>query len=233
MELPFHLRALPPEALDVLRFYGRWSRPVAYADEIISNVGLTERTFGKVVRRLVTKGYLQMDGDQAYRLSNNGRNALNDLLQHDVNAPAGESTAAQSIEVQSITRRAVLIAPQPLISGTEAALQVGFEPAAEGQSAALTLNVVVRVSVINGEPSRTQEAHLNLSDSHVSHSFTVIAGAQRPLRVRVQVFQLDDSGENITIAGGMYVDLDVAATAPAIEPLAAYGCDVVFSLNAE
>src|SRR5215470_5353846 len=90
MELPFHLRALPSEALDVLRFYNASNLSIAHADEIMDGVGLSERLFGKIIRRLVTKGYLHMDGDQAYRLSDHGQEAVDTLAEFDAVSPGAK-----------------------------------------------------------------------------------------------------------------------------------------------
>lgn len=79
MELPFYLRILPPEALEVLAYYRRLDHTIAYANSMITATGLSERGFGKAIRRLVTKGYLVLDGDQRYRLTEHGQRAVDDL----------------------------------------------------------------------------------------------------------------------------------------------------------
>src|SRR5688572_21605659 len=84
MEMPFHLKTLPPDALEILRYYGRSETNIALADDICDNTGLSDRGFGKAIRRLVTKNYLVMDGEQRYRLSDHGQRAVEDL------AAAGE-----------------------------------------------------------------------------------------------------------------------------------------------
>lgn len=79
MDLPFYLRILPSEALEVLAYYRRRGSNLAYADVMITATGLSERGFGKAIRRLVTKGYLVLDGDQRYRLTEHGQRAVDDL----------------------------------------------------------------------------------------------------------------------------------------------------------
>ncbi len=83
MELPYHLKALPPEALDVLRYFSKISGIAAHADDITAGADLSDRGFGKAIRRLVTKGYLTMGGEQYYRLSDSGRRAVDDLINYD------------------------------------------------------------------------------------------------------------------------------------------------------
>src|SRR5437016_2736496 len=107
MELPFHLKALPPEALDVLRYFGNIDMPIAHAEDITEGVGLTDRTFGKVIRRLVTKGYLQMDGDQAYRLSDQGHKAVEDIAEYDASGPVVKTK--REVVTESIPRHLVVV----------------------------------------------------------------------------------------------------------------------------
>src|SRR5690242_4154340 len=110
MDLPFHLKALPPEALDVLRYFGKLNDPVAHAMKITDEVGLSDRTFGKVIRRLVTKGYLQMDGDQAYRLSESGMDAVDELAEYDADFPADNAVRKTPVEVK-VSRKMVVVVP--------------------------------------------------------------------------------------------------------------------------
>ncbi|MBC6936243.1 MAG: hypothetical protein DWB42_10435, partial [Chloroflexi bacterium] len=132
MELPFHLRALPPEALDVLRFFGGLDEPLAHASIIMEEVGLSERAFGKVVRRLVTKGYLQMGGDQIYRLTDFGQTALEELSDYDETAPQEESfnDAELMTAEQQMVRRLVVALPRCLAVGSSSSVQVWFDRAA-------------------------------------------------------------------------------------------------------
>jgi predicted transcriptional regulator len=83
MDMPFHLKTLPPEALDVLRFFAGHSDDIARSDEVMTGSGLNERRFGVALRRLVTKGYLIMDGYQTYRLSESGRRAATELTDYE------------------------------------------------------------------------------------------------------------------------------------------------------
>lgn len=227
MELPFHLKALPPEALDVLRFFGAYENPIAHADDIMEGVGLSERIFGKIIRRLVTKGYVQMDGDMAYRLSNQGQDAVDELIEYDENAPAAEDDS-QKIVAEQIKRRLVLVAPKTLMAGQIAQVHVGFNAATNGQGLDAPADVVMRLSLINGEPTRPQEASFQLTNKAEHHTFTVTPGAFKCLRIRVHVFQLGPNPDDINVAGGMYVDVDVAPN-PASVGAAAYGADVVLT----
>ncbi|MBL8161818.1 MAG: hypothetical protein JNJ61_07510 [Anaerolineae bacterium] len=229
MDLPFHLKALPPEALDVLRFFGTLDHPVSHADEIMEGVDLSERLFGKVIRRLVTKGYVQMDGDQAYRLTDDGQSAVEELAEYDANAPA-QPVSSSSRVIQQVKRHLVMVVPRKLAAGQPATIQIGFKSPSSNELLSETADIVMRVSLINGEPTRPQEAALHLGNRAEHREFTVTPGQFQCLRIRVHVFQLGPNPDDINVAGGMYVDVDVQPSVdPAANSLAAYGADIVLT----
>ncbi len=224
MDLPFHLKALPPEALDVLRYFGTLNDPVAHAMKITDEVGLSDRTFGKVIRRLVTKGYLQMDGDQAYRLSESGQDAVDELLDYDAEFPAEKQAHRAPVE-EKVTRKLVLVVPKMLQSGAATAFHIGFNAAGDTDTLEDMAEIVVRVSLLNAEPTRPQEATINVQNKAVHKSFTITAGALNKARIKVQAFQLGPNPDDIEVAGGMYVDVDVTGDA-VNAPMAAYSADI-------
>ncbi|MBI1280357.1 MAG: hypothetical protein GC179_19705 [Anaerolineaceae bacterium] len=224
MDLPFHLKALPPEALDVLRYFGKLNDPVAHAMKITDEVGLSDRTFGKVIRRLVTKGYLQMDGDQAYRLSESGSKAVEELVEYDADFPADNAVRKAPVEVK-VSRKMVVVVPKTLQSGVPTAFHVGFYPSTPDHELNDVADVVMRVSLVNAEPTRPQEASVDLVNEEAYKTFTVAAGEFNKARIKVQVFQLGPNPDDITVAGGMYVDLDVTESASSA-PIAAYTSDI-------
>jgi predicted transcriptional regulator len=229
MELPFHLKTLPPEALDVIRFFGTLDVPVADVDTIYTGVGLSERSFGKVIRRLVTKGYVQMDGAQTYRLTDQGHRAVEELGAYDESAPE-EETSASNAATRSVKRRLVVALPRTLVAGKTAKVLVGFNPASGGQSLPEPTDMVLRLSVLNGEPSRPKETSLQLDDEPAQQSFDITPGYYTKARIKVQVFQLGPNPDDISVAGGLYVDANVVADAKgADDRLAAYGADVTVS----
>jgi hypothetical protein len=233
MELPFHLKALPPEALDVIRFFGTLDTSIAYSEQIIEGVGLTDRTFGKIIRRLVTKGYLQMDGDQAYRLSDQGQTAVEELAEYDAAEPAAKPERS-SAAVQKLARRLVLVTPGKLVADRPLNLYVGFHAADDDQALDEPADVVARISLLNAEPTRPQEVSFQLGNKPEHRTFQVTPGRFKCLRIRVQVFQLGPNPDDITVAGGMYVELDVLpAPDPAASAFTAYGTEIVLTKTTE
>ncbi len=224
MDLPFHLKALPPEALDVLRYFGTLDDPVAHAMLITDEVGLSDRTFGKVIRRLVTRGYLQMDGEQAYRLSETGQDAVEELASFDEAFPADKTVRSAPVE-EKIDRKLVLVMPKVLRAGATTAFHIGFHPADDGQTLDDPAEMVVRVSLVNAEPTRPQESAFEVRNDAIHQSFKITAGAINQARIKVQVYQLGPNPDDIAVAGGMYVDVNVVNDL-SNAPLAAYTTEI-------
>ncbi|HRL14494.1 MAG TPA: winged helix DNA-binding protein, partial [Aggregatilineales bacterium] len=74
MELPFHLQTLEPlpGALDIIRFLGALDEPHADVEAICETLDMSDRRFNKAIRRLVTKGYVQMVGDMRFVIDREG-----------------------------------------------------------------------------------------------------------------------------------------------------------------
>jgi DNA-binding MarR family transcriptional regulator len=227
MELPYHLQTLAPlsGALDILRFLGDLDAPSADADEICDALSLTDRTFGKAIRRLVTKGYVQMDGELIYRLSNQGREAVEILREYDEENPQTETRTRG--QASTITRRLIVAVPPTLVAGTPNTIAIGLDGATDEETGVLysPADMVVRVSVMNGEPTKPQEAVLKLSNYPVKHAFSVTPGAYQQMRVRVQVFQLGPNPDDINVSGGLYVDTGISQNGTTAAPVA-YGSDI-------
>lgn len=205
MELSFQLRALPPDALDIIRFLGTLDDPLAHANTIADEVGLSDRSLGKAIRRLVTKGYLQMGIDQMYRLTEQGERAARELVVYDAESGGADSESESPVVLQ-VERQAVLVISQPLMAGQPAQFYVGFQPAANGQRLNDSAQIAMRVFILNGEPDQPQEAILELGNEPDYHAFAITPGLYRQARIRLQVFQLGPNPDDIEDCGGMYID---------------------------
>lgn len=225
MELPFHLKTLEPlpGALDILRFFGRIDAPTADADQIIDRLDMTERRFSKAIRRLVTKGYIQMDGNMVYRLTEQGASAVDELSRFDNETGGRIEIAEPAVEI--ISRRMVVVLPQTLIAGQEHNVHIGFHPADGVQAPS---EVVVRMSVVNGEPQSPDDAIFTLTGDYAKQTLQVRPDPFDQVRLKFQVFQLGDNPGEIGEAGGMYVDVPVAASGTPSQ-MVAYGTDVALT----
>ena len=208
MDMPHHLRTLPPEALDILRYFHTLSASSAHAEQIIKGAGLSDRGFGKAIRRLVTKNYLVMDGEQVYRLSDNGKRVVAELNNYDENAPEEEETP-ESDEPRFVTRHLVLVTPRVLQAGQPTNMFVGFDDADDDEVVNAPFEVILRLSVLHGEPDETKETSLVVENRAAHQVFEVTAGQYTQMRVRVQVCQLQDGEAEQDACSGLYADLSV------------------------
>ncbi len=224
MELPYHLKTLEPlpSALDILRFLGERGTP-ADVDEICDGLDITERRFSKAIRRLVTKGYVQMDGDMIYRLSPQGREAVTELAEFDAANP-GHGLHDSDSGGETVVRQLVVALPRVVMPGYSIPVVVGMNGADNGQPLSTPADMVLRLSVINGEPGKPQEKTFQVGNEPASQVFSIVPGAFDRIRVRVQVFQLGPNPDDINVAGGMYVDVDVAQHGSS--DLVAYGTEL-------
>ncbi len=223
MELPYSLQTLPPEAVDILRYYATLNADSAHTDSIVDGAGLTDRGFGKGIRRLVTKNYLVMSSDQVYRLTEQGKRVITELKASD--SDSGSKTSGRSDE-RFIRRRLILVTPRTLVTGQASAVAVGFDEAADEEYLNAPVNLLLRFSVLNGEPRRPREVSFMLTNRHVQHPFEVTAGKFTAARMRIEVLQYRDEGDDFDFCGGMYVDLPVKVE-DANPNAEAFGVDVI------
>ncbi|MFW5708993.1 MAG: hypothetical protein ACOCX5_02110 [Chloroflexota bacterium] len=222
MELPFHLKTLEPlkGALDILRFFDQTDGNTADAEVIMQTLDLSERAFGRAIRRLITKGYVQADGDMIYRLTDQGQTAVRELADYD--EESGDSVAPVSDaakRIRSVTRRLFIVTPEALVASMPTTLYVGFHDASEDNTLDETCEVVVRVAVINGEPETPEDLLFTLENTHVAQSLTIVPGGFKQMRLRLNAYQLGELGD-IDPAGGFYIDLPVKPDGAAAEPVA-------------
>lgn len=231
-ELPFELQKLPPVALDVLRFFAQNGNQPADDIEIIAHANLTERSFSKAIKRLITKKFADMDARRMYTLTEKGKDLMQELTEYDRAmgsnraAPGGAAATPQPTEPASngaapVQCRMTVVVPEPLLVGEETQVYIGIDDS----NVAAPADIVLRLAVINGEASR-QEDVLQLRKGAPHQSFYVTVGEFRQARLRVQAFQSDALSGALHLAGGLYVDVDVTQDENESGLLAAFGTDV-------
>ena len=227
-EMPLSLQTLPLEALDILRYFGATGAMTAHADDIIDSTQLTDRGFGKGVRRLVTRNYLSMSGEQRYRLTEQGQRAVESLQEYEGSAPATASAQAEPPEPRFIRRRLVLAAPKTLLAGQPTNVFVGVDDAAGEELLHDPLSLMIRLATLNGDPAEAQESSLVLSNRNARQVYEITPGYYTHVRVRVQVLQFPPDDEDVEPCGGLYVDLPVTDDNSAADnSLTAYGADII------
>ncbi len=228
MELPFHLKTLEPlpGALDILRYFGDIDEETADVDEICDALDLSDRRFNKAIRRLVTKGYVQMDGDGIYRLTEQGRDSVEELNEYDGDGGSDEEDddSPFAATVDTVSRRLIIAMPGTLTAQHPTDIVVGFDEP-EGDMLTDAVDLVLRVSVVNGGPEKAEDTLMKLFNNSGFEKVTITPGAFTQARVRVEVLQLDNFSGDISELGGLYVDAQVSG-GEIDDNVVAYGADI-------
>ena len=222
-ELPIHLKVLEPlpGALDIIRLLGENENQPADVDWICDSLDMSDRRFGKAIRRLATTGYVQMNPDSDYLLTEKGIQAAQDLAEFDAAGPREEEVGENKV-----TRRLLVALPQTLVAGQTSEIAIGFQEDTDAGLDAPT-DVVLRVTTTHALLSGNGDEMLKLDNSSAHQNFHLTPEMYNEVRVRVQVYQLAPNGEDINMCGGLYVDVPVVGENTQAG-LVAYGADIHF-----
>jgi predicted transcriptional regulator len=204
MTLPFELTTMPEQALDILRYMGANEVDNVHADALMMGIGMSERSFSKGIKRLVTKGYMAMDEARFYRLTQKGYQAIEDVSAYDKTAPTQSSQRYQTLNYDLCA-----VVPTALNPSQPTRWHLGLEPdPMEMETLQESVQLLLRVSSNNGQVAPA-ELTLTISSEQATQfaelSLT-LAGSQ--VRVLVEAFQLMEMDEPLE-AGGMYFDIGV------------------------
>lgn len=222
-ELPLHLQRLQtvPSALDIIRFLNAQPQTMADFDTIMTILDISERRAQKATRRLVTTGYMLMREEYAYQLTEQGLRAAEELAEYDAAVPV------EAPDNRGLIRRQLLLAlPQVLVAGRTHPLQIGL-PADPEKRFGTPADVVLRVSGIYAEVDEADNEIMQVGNGVVRQSLTITPEFYTQARIKIEVFQLSQGGDDLHVCGGMYVDVDVV-TDNAASGLVAYGTDLQF-----
>ncbi|MBN2469442.1 MAG: hypothetical protein JXN59_01865 [Anaerolineae bacterium] len=119
MSLPFELTTFPNGAIDIIRYLGQQDDYTAFDDDLLEATGLSDRAYGKAIRRLVTKEYIELQYEGSYALTEIGIEAAEAIAVHDeemqYEADVEEAdfiVEEEEFEVVEFTRRVLVIAPR-------------------------------------------------------------------------------------------------------------------------
>lgn len=219
MSLPFELTTLPPQALDILRYMGRLSLEHADAEMIMGGTGLSERSFSKGIKRLVTKNYMSMDSARIYHLTQKGSNAISDIDTFDAET-GGVFAMGQSNDTFEYDL-CVVVPPGTYYVNEPGTLMLGLEPIDTPLSD--EVHLIVRLDCSGGDVSHREfTASISPDFPVVVAEFDVIPdGTAGAFRLRVEAFQslrMDELEE----AGGMYFDIPLGQALPRPQAMHAY-----------
>ena len=133
-------------------------------------------------------------------------------------------TEPEAPQAQEISRRMIVAVPQVLVANQPANLIVGFHDAPADAQMPGAAQLVVNVSVVNGQPETPEPALFSLTNENTQQAVQITPGQFKEIRVKLEASQMGATG-GISEVGGMYVDVPVAAEGGSNE-LIAFGADV-------
>jgi Mn-dependent DtxR family transcriptional regulator len=150
MSLPFELTTFPKGSLEIIRFLADQDSYAAFDGEIADATGLSDRAFGKAIRRLVTKEYVEMQVDGSYSLTEIGMEAAEAIAAHEeeeIHEAAGddETERGDSEEFETVVRPVVVIVPRTLVANQPNFLFVRVDEASDDSDADLPVDVLFRI----------------------------------------------------------------------------------------
>lgn len=205
MALPFHLEKLPPEAHLLLRYMLTHSPLTSVAME---NAGLSARSVGKAIRRLINAYYLELHGLE-YGLTTNGRIAARQLVEYEA-AKAGQPLE-QGSQVLTAKRRIIVVTPRTFVTERAVDLYVGVNaPNAGERRLQQGAQLELRVTAVGGKLAINNLSMVVPPEKAATPMrVRILPEPKTPaVRVRVDAFQTiaTDQAEPL---GGFYFDVPV------------------------
>lgn len=206
MALPFHLQKLPPESLDILRYLSKIAS--ATPEAIESGTGLSSRTVGKAIRRLVNYDLIEITGG-AYQLTTDGKIAAKQIAEYD--ATMANAAPDRPRSVPKAQRHLSVVMPRSFSAGRPTDLYFGVNPPSpDGYRLTEAANVELRVSAVGGTLSLNNVSLSIPPDKAATPGKVSLTPdpAGQMVRVRVDAFQTLGLAE-LEALGGMYFDVRV------------------------
>jgi predicted transcriptional regulator len=215
-ELPIDLRKLEPvgSAFDILTYLHDSEDHAADGDVIMEDLDISSRRFDKAKRRLVTTGYIQMRTDGIYELTRKGLESAEILANYEGKGDGGAA---------GVQRQVLIVLPRNLVYGQSSPLQIAIAPSDEFQGQA---DLILRVQATYAKLGDIDEMVKLGGDKFVLDT-TITPEAYDQARVKLELYQLDSSGEDLTACGGLYVDITVLPSGKTGEMIA-YSADATF-----
>ena len=138
--------------------------------------------------------------------------------------PAAPPPSPKAATPASLSRRMTLVMPQTLVANQPANVMIGFHEAKAGAELSGAAQLVVRLSVVNGQPATPEDTLVLLPNDRAQETILITPGAYQQVRIKVQVLQMEKTG-GMQSVGGMYVDVPVTI-GKSSDQLVAFGADV-------
>ncbi|MFP4321048.1 MAG: hypothetical protein ACLFTK_01195, partial [Anaerolineales bacterium] len=190
--------------LDVLRYMGQQGITAAEIGAMVEGTGKSERSIRKSIRPLVTKGYMSMDENYIYFLTDKGARAVEELAELDAE---GGTDMAEDSGTDTATAELVIVGTAP-IPPAQSMLQFGLAspPQLDEES-----SLILRLSTSDGQIA-DPELTLKLAPGAVPEPVSTTlapSGTVNKVRVRVEAIQMLSMADAVPV-GGLFVDIDVA-----------------------
>lgn len=194
-ELPLELKKLETVrgAFEIMKYLYNKPNRSADGDDIMDDLELSSRRFDKAKRRLVTRNYIQMQGDYVYELTRKGVESAEVLIQYD--------NEGGSHEAAGITRQLALVLPRNFVYGKTSPLKIGIEPNDEFTDIA---SLIIRLTPIHAQLGEYNEM-ATLDSGALIIETSITPEAYDKARIKVEVYQMQD--DDFAELGGMYVDI--------------------------
>ncbi|GAB4572714.1 MAG: hypothetical protein Kow0077_12930 [Anaerolineae bacterium] len=140
MSLPYELTTFPKGAIEIIRFLGEQDGYAAFDEDILAATDLSERAYGKAIRRLVTREYIEMQFDGSYTLTETGIEAAEAIAAYDAEAGFDDEAVIEGeeeafIELLEINRPVTVVYPRLLAAGQPAYVFLRVDGAANAEDA--------------------------------------------------------------------------------------------------
>lgn len=197
MSLPHELTTFPRNALDILRYLNGLANHAAFDGDIIDALDLSERGFGKAIRRLVTKEYVEMQIDGTYALTRRGQRGAEAIAAHDAETGAAEDTPAP-VEATEHTfiRRLIVVHPKTIPAGKVAYLFARMDAPASGEPENIETSGALETALRLRSDCLVNPAQLDLTvpsdEMSPAVRFEVTAPASGHFPVTIEAFQVSD-----------------------------------------
>ncbi len=217
MELPFELKKLNDDMLNVIRFLARQSNHSGDAVDIQDGLDLSNRAFGKAIRRVVTAGYVEMDMGGYYHLTSNGHKAAETLAEYDTamgTGPLGDLPVPEDDVEPGIPRTLAMVMPSVSVSGRPfhfyATVEAPWSEAQQGLTS--SPEVILRLSIPGNEPLQ-ETVQVQPDERSAPVDFRFVVPAIAPLELKIQAFYLSRADDVVTL-GDFHVELPVESQPP-------------------
>lgn len=214
MPLPFELTTFPKAAHEILIYLAQQQNG-AFDEEMKEALGLSERSFRKAIRRLVTKEYVEMQFNGPYMLTRRGERGAAALLEAGEDAPSAETPPGSDQDpengARAFTRRLLVVYPRTVPASRPAYLFVRVDAPPGEPDSVRPVDIAFRVQSQCAVDPDQREATIPPDNAAPAARFAITAPDAGKFPVTVEAYQI---GELDLMQIG---EFDVVLTAGAVD----------------